>query len=312
MRKIVVTEHVSDQGLKDLFKLISSRFARLEYLQEQQLQAITTGAKPWLDQWQYRIPIEITNNSNIDLENYQVLIVLNTQSLISAGKMRNDGGDIRFTRADGTTKIPYYLESGINTSSTRIWVNVPFIPANGKTTIYMYYGNSTATSESNPTAVFDYFDDDDFSDFTTSYWVTQEEIINYSVTKVTDVKYSGTHSLRLYLASSAPAWVQVSKQIYLSFQSRIELYWKFRGYDNTSGKLIINNVVMATISYPGYGETAWTQASANITTTGLTTFAFRLEASDITGDNYLWIDRIIIRKYVSPEPSYTLKSEETK
>jgi hypothetical protein len=79
---------------------------------------------------------------------------LDTQSLISAGKMRSDGGDIRFTDSDETTLLNYWVESGINTSSTKIWVKVPSIPASSSKTIYVYYGNPSATSLSSATNTF--------------------------------------------------------------------------------------------------------------------------------------------------------------
>ncbi|HID08646.1 TPA: DUF2341 domain-containing protein, partial [Candidatus Micrarchaeota archaeon] len=69
-----------------------------------------------------------------------------------------DCGDIRFTDADGNF-IPYWIESGCGTNSTKIWVKVPEIPAFADTTIYMLYGNPLATSESNAEAVFDFWDD---------------------------------------------------------------------------------------------------------------------------------------------------------
>jgi len=100
----------------------------------------------WLSGWNYRIPITVTNNTISTLMDYQVLITIDTASLISAGKMRSDCGDIRFTDSDGTTIINHWIESGINTTSTRIWVKVPLIPASDSTTIYLYYGNPSATS----------------------------------------------------------------------------------------------------------------------------------------------------------------------
>ncbi|MEM5830054.1 MAG: hypothetical protein QXL82_00910, partial [Candidatus Aenigmatarchaeota archaeon] len=44
----------------------------------------------WLSGWQYRKAITIQENSGNTLTDYQVLITLNTQSLISQGKMRSD------------------------------------------------------------------------------------------------------------------------------------------------------------------------------------------------------------------------------
>ncbi|TDA42196.1 MAG: hypothetical protein DSO07_00605, partial [Thermoproteota archaeon] len=52
--------------------------------------------------WQYRRPITIDNTQNANaLTDYQVKIVVDTASLISAGKMKSDGSDIRFTDSDG-------------------------------------------------------------------------------------------------------------------------------------------------------------------------------------------------------------------
>jgi len=107
--------------------------------------------------WLYRRPITISNSTS-SLTDYQVLVTLDTQSLISANKMRSDCGDIRFTDSDGSTQLSYWLESGCNSANTKIWVKVPFIPTGNKT-IYVYYGNPEATSMSNGDATFEFFDD---------------------------------------------------------------------------------------------------------------------------------------------------------
>jgi hypothetical protein len=109
----------------------------------------------WLTGWSYRRPVTIdnTNNSN-ELTDYQVLVVVDTASLIQQGKMQSDCDDIRFTDSDGTTLLPYWIEGPINANNTKIWVKVPQIPANGTKTIYLYYGNPTAQSESSITNTF--------------------------------------------------------------------------------------------------------------------------------------------------------------
>ncbi|MEM0481028.1 MAG: DUF2341 domain-containing protein [Candidatus Aenigmatarchaeota archaeon] len=105
--------------------------------------------------FKYRIPITIQENSGNDLNDYQVLITLDTASLINAGKMRSDCGDIRFTDSDGITLLNYWIEPNTcNTHYTKIWVKVPYIPANSNKTIYLYYGNPSATSLSNVEDVF--------------------------------------------------------------------------------------------------------------------------------------------------------------
>ena len=52
--------------------------------------------------------------------------------------------DIRLTSSDGTTLIPFWIESWVYPTSATIWVKVPSIPISG-TTVYVYYGNGSPT-----------------------------------------------------------------------------------------------------------------------------------------------------------------------
>ncbi|MCD6166783.1 DUF2341 domain-containing protein, partial [bacterium] len=103
-------------------------------------------------QWPYKREITISGSTE-DLTDYQISLTLDTQSLISQGKMRSDCGDIRV--GDSTGKVlNYWIEPNTcNTTSTKIWVKVPSIPTSG-TTIYLYYGNSSVSSESNAQNTF--------------------------------------------------------------------------------------------------------------------------------------------------------------
>jgi len=109
--------------------------------------------------WPYRCAVVIDNTANPNtLVNYTVKLTLDTASLIAQGKMRSDCGDIRFTDINGV-EIPYWIESGINSANTSIWINVPEIEGSLRTLIFMYYGNLSATSKSNGSATFLFFDD---------------------------------------------------------------------------------------------------------------------------------------------------------
>jgi hypothetical protein len=127
----------------------------------------------------YRRPITINNTSNANvLTNYQVSMTVDTASLISLGKMNSDCSDIRFTdnsvsynTADWTNNYPYWIESGCNTSTTKIWVKVDTIAASSNKTIYMYYGNSSATAFSSGDSTFVFFDDFTGTAINTSKWV---------------------------------------------------------------------------------------------------------------------------------------------
>jgi hypothetical protein len=96
-----------------------------------------------LNGWNYRKPITISNSSGIVLSNHQIKL---TVSYVS-GKMKSDFSDLRFTRLDGVTILPYWVESYTASSSAVVWVKVDSIPIAGNQ-IFMYYGNSLASSTS--------------------------------------------------------------------------------------------------------------------------------------------------------------------
>ncbi len=148
--------------------------------------------------WQYYrdITIDNTQNSNT-LTNYQVLVTIDTASLISAGKMNNDCSDVRFTEADGITELSYWIEDGTcNTANTRIWVKVPSIPASSSYTIKMWYGNPGAVSQSNGDNVFIFFDDFNDGVIDTNKWV-----FGGNPTEQNGILTLNDASVREYLAS---------------------------------------------------------------------------------------------------------------
>lgn len=99
--------------------------------------------------WGNKEMISIQENSNTLKLDYQVLITLNTQALIAANQMQINGEDIRFSKdCYGNTLFNYFIESGINTPNTKIWVMVDSLPANGNKIIHLFYGNATAIAAS--------------------------------------------------------------------------------------------------------------------------------------------------------------------
>lgn len=101
--------------------------------------------KSWYSSsWLYRKAITVTNPGTT-LTNEDVLIEIDTQSLITAGKLQSDCDDLRLVDSDDTTALNYWVEGGCNTTTTQVWVRIPSVP-NGDKTIYTYYGNSTATN----------------------------------------------------------------------------------------------------------------------------------------------------------------------
>lgn len=116
-------------------------------------------AQECFSDWDYRMPITISNGNASALSNHEVKIQVNTAALVSAGKMNASGSDIRFLNSGACCdSLSYYIESGMNTALTDIWVKVPAVPANGSATIFMVYGYAAAASGSNPVATFSLFD----------------------------------------------------------------------------------------------------------------------------------------------------------
>ncbi len=73
--------------------------------------------------------------------------------------MQADFDDLRFTAADGITPLSYWIERVVPSTSAVAWVRVPSVPASGVVTVFMYYGNSGAATQSSGTSTFPVFDD---------------------------------------------------------------------------------------------------------------------------------------------------------
>ncbi|RJO61915.1 DUF2341 domain-containing protein [candidate division WS5 bacterium] len=96
------------------------------------------------DHFYYRKAITVTNNSGGALTDYQVF--LNDIDTSFGSKIQDQCQDLRFTSSDGFTENEYWVESGCKTATTDIWVKAPSLAA-GENTIYMYYGNSSASAK---------------------------------------------------------------------------------------------------------------------------------------------------------------------
>ena len=98
----------------------------------------------WYDNdWEQRKAIDVSNDSGGDLTDEQVLVEMDTASLIASSKLQADCDDLRFVDSDDSTPLDYWVEGGCDTANTRIWTEVPTLPSAGKT-IYVYYGNPSA------------------------------------------------------------------------------------------------------------------------------------------------------------------------
>ena len=94
------------------------------------------------------------------LSNFPVLISVTDNDLrtIANGGSVNDanGYDIIFTDSDGTTILNHEIEAYDATTGNYIaWVNVPSVSATTDTEIYLYYGNSTISTDPSSGSTWD-------------------------------------------------------------------------------------------------------------------------------------------------------------
>ncbi len=94
--------------------------------------------------WDYKRTITVTGSGSV-LTDEDILVTIDTASLINQGKLQSNCNDLRFVDSDNSTLLNFWIEGGCNSSTTNIWVRIPSLPSGGKT-IYMYYGNSSASS----------------------------------------------------------------------------------------------------------------------------------------------------------------------
>jgi hypothetical protein len=129
-----------------------------------------TASTWWNQSWEYRKPINATEQSGQKLNSYQLELSLNTEILISKGKMQGDCDDIRFSNVTDDGKLDYWIKGGCNSSSTEVVVEIPDLRSGDEERIYFYYGNNDANSGSSPYSTYLFYDDfrGDLSKWTTN------------------------------------------------------------------------------------------------------------------------------------------------
>jgi len=253
----------------------------------------------FLTDYLYRRPLSISSSSS--QSNYQVLVTLDTASLISAGKMQSDCDDVRFTDSDKTTLVDFWLESGCNTSSTKFWVEVPSIP-NGSKTIYLYYGNDSASSASNggnTFLAFDDFDDGNLTGWTGTYWSAHAEAAKEGSYGARGIRTNlGEHYLTLDTPTvenvAIEAWVRNPDADTLS-NAQAGLVYAFADSSNLysirlqdQGDLEVVNLVekvggvSTSLIYPDFTISAgnWYKLTAKIRKSG-TSLVFLIDVDDV-------------------------------
>lgn len=146
---------------------------------------VQADGEAWLTGWDYRQSHTLNQLSGA-VSNYQVCIYVNYGSGSSSGdtvyvdgNCETDFDDIRFTDNDGDTLLDYWLEEKTDSSVAKFWVEVADNLNSGNVVIYVYYGNSGASSVSDGDDTFLFFDDFLGSSLDTDKW--DELVSGYTV-----------------------------------------------------------------------------------------------------------------------------------
>ncbi len=297
--------------------------------------------------WNSRMNVTINNtlNSNL-LTNYQVWINISYKN-----GMDPKFNDLRFTYYNPSNgqeaAIPYWVERNLTGQFAETWVNVPSIQANGYTTIYMYYGNPSASSESNGANTFDTFDDFNDNSLNPSIW--QTHVKNGGALSETggellhdnNPTWSGenTYTVKTFNKNNRliiDFWIRYPSAYSaggnnhrLHFFNTGTVSWLDGSYDFPSPATYIDFTGGNSVAYDTqwkitlYGDGTYTMVRlagtnyisdvttpAAITNWASITDGFVIDFSSGTyGNHDTYWDDVKIRKYTSPEPTVRMKAE---
>ncbi len=285
----------------------------------------------------YSLPLTI-NNANAAVTDAQVKLTVNTATLVSAGKMQASGNDIRFTDTLCNT-LPYWIESGMNTASTVIWVKVKNLASFGNVRIFMQYGSTSATAKSNGDSTFLLFDDFLGSTLNTTKWTYPSQSGSFSVGSGV-ISMNASSSMILYSAAAFPApnktemnvtslsgtypclgqaqAATTSNGVTMFSNGTMNLSSMSSGCNVYAGNFTNNTMTtgvgvwsLAWISssvfkatWPGNGT--YTSTSTSYTLTPTTNSSFGLLCS---GGGSISVDWIRVRKNFNTEPTFTVGAE---
>ena len=271
----------------------------------------------------YQLPITVYNATST-LTDYQVKVTFQPNEFNFA-QASSTGADIYFTDASSST-INHFIQTFSNSGTSTIWVKVPELVGQATTTIYMHYGDVTATStHSNATGTFlffDNFDNGSIADWATSSLDVDQESENATVVAGTDKFVSPYYSAKLSAAASCASFTYngatavMTKSLNIgagSYKIDFNLWQQIPNFRYFTSAWLTSSVKVNGAEIwsdspgcSGMGCTydgAWGERSMVASGT-IDTLAFSNYASDCTDSN-MWVDDLRIRKYDAVEPVVT-------
>jgi len=305
----------------------------------------------WLTNWTYRKEITVTNE-NAD---YQTKVLVGESSGASGeevdcgGHVAADFDDLRFTAADGSTLLDYWIESITGTTPNglaTVWVQNNATP---DATLYMYYsGTETAVTDGAATfIVFDNFERGNDGDEIGGSWTEVQGVVEISTGQdIGDVTgYTGTRSMKLEGGATLPIvsipatasdniairlraykedaskfyWIHGNgtyhTQVVYDTDEDIEYY--DTGWNDTGDNIVadtwqlveFNDFSWATPNFDIWHNDAEIQANATMVTAS--TYENEVRFLGTSSGLDTWIDDFIVRKWTATEPSFAFGSETT-
>ncbi|MHA2332664.1 MAG: DUF2341 domain-containing protein, partial [Candidatus Hodarchaeales archaeon] len=270
---------------------------------------------PWYStDWKYRKKITISSSSAGIPTEYSVSLIINHAILVSDGKSRVDGDDIRvmYWSGSGWIELDRILDPGSswNNISTKIWFKTQsIIPVYSfDNDYYLYYGNPSASSPpSNSNNVFFFYDGFESGDFN-AWNSTNIGSPSDSITVSTDQVYNGIYSAKGQVDNVADAqassWKDFADEVTLFASTYIYLDPSFsttghvtvmQFIDTSSGwqNLIstsINDDMTLYMWNDYFGEAYGYQATNTISTGTWHRLDMQITTSDTDGEARLWLN----------------------
>ncbi|PIV52747.1 MAG: hypothetical protein COS17_07525, partial [Elusimicrobia bacterium CG02_land_8_20_14_3_00_37_13] len=243
--------------------------------------------------------------------------------------MNSNCSDMRFTDdTSARNELPYWIEDGIYSTTTIVWVRVPYIPPNQDIYIYMCYGNTSAVTSSNIGGTFIYGEDFDSGaegwTFNQSSDTVKWHITSYrNYSQYQSLQYStGTYSEPGTYDNNLTNWGEC---ISPAFNMPIGTELQFKSWSETEGGITYDKrlvyistdngtywVSVSTITDP---LKAWIVVSSGTLdySGSQCKIKFLFHSIDNVGNDYegWYIDNVFVRRKIESEPSGGDNGDET-
>ncbi len=288
--------------------------------------------------WKERRLLVIDNTSNAnDLSDYQIEVEIDYQA-----EMQSDFSDVRFTAQDGQTVLSYYRQAYTEEESATFWVKIPSVPKYSEVVIYQYYNNPSATYIGNGEEVFEWYDDFETNrsseyTFERVSWDTQsgQAVIHgypdyQGYLSPTNLNIKNAY-IKTKMLLSSNGWNRYARRGFIDYRWQDEDdYWQF-GMDNGGPRkgLHFEKVIDSFVHQLAYApemkwkfsewdtyeiwtyainhkvhfvgpnfETTWQFIDSDLNQEG----KVHLRGDKIDAGLGVYIDYLIVAKYIQPEP----------